>query len=876
MGVTIDFKALAAALLDRAESLMAEWLQGGRRQGREWVCADLSGGEGGSCSVNLKTGAWADFGEGGETGGDLVALYAAIHSMSNIEAARELIQRYGLQHCEVQASAPQAQRADQRSGEPPPVRAEPSDRPAPAAAGGKKASAGGKRESVWKPIVPVPEHAPAPHMKHWHYGAPQASWEYRFKGQLYGYILRYEKSDGGKEIFPHTWCVDETDERGLSRWHFKQWDEPRPLYVPSGDLVDGRTVVLVEGEKCARAGQELLGDVFDFVSWPGGAKAWARASWAWLKGRTVVMWPDCDAKRERLSKAEKQAGVAEGSKPILPEVRQPGMAAMLGIAELLQAQQACTVSVCKLPAPGAVPDGWDLADALAEGWDAARVEAFIRAALPFVSTSPEVRAAVAVATKNDPSAGAVLLDGAAGWRSGLLYAGQSIAKARENLVLALDGCELGSGKRLAGIPEAEGVIAFNEFSNQVVKLKPAPWGTPAGPWMEQDELEMGLWLTREHFLPPMPRNTLEEAVLMVAQRHTYHPVRARLESLRGTWDGVKRCNSWLKRYCAGEAEGLDATAAVRRDQYLARVGTWVLMAMCARAMRPGCKFDYMLILEGSQGLGKSTLARTLGGEWFADTGLQLGEKDSYQNLQGIWVYEMGELDALSRSEVTKVKQFISSQKDRFRASFDKRPRDYPRQCIFLGTTNEDHYLTDPTGNRRMWPVPVNMQIDIEALRAELDQLMAEALSYFEAGERFHPTPSEQRQMFEPEQKQRTVENAIESLVTDYLYDEEQKVPVGGSNGAFIPEISLIKLLAAVGIGVEKLTPGRWHEKQAAAALRKLGWVERRSSEEGRPRVYVRPKGAAGHAPMGGSAAADGTGAAAGVSPASTSAVGCPV
>lgn len=863
----IDFEHLAQRLIDRAEQVVSDWLPGGKKQGKEWVCADFSGGPGRSLSINLHTGKWGEFNEGGETGNDLTSLYAAIHTLGNAEAARELIDRYGFTDCltAVQTSV-RPERAQPSSARPEPARREPAAAPpAPAAGSGGQ----GKRKTTFRPIVPVPANAPPVRIAHYHYTQLDGSWEYRFNGDLYGYISRWRDSDGGKQIVPHTWCVDEGDLRGTMKWHSMQWPEPRPLYVPAGQLAEDldRWIVLVEGEKCALAGHELLGDEFDWVSWPGGSNAWQKAGWSWLAGRKVILWPDADSKREKINRtalelikadairqvealggeitdadrrniAETAVALVASQKPLLPADRQPGMKAMIGIGEILQAQQGCIVTLCPIPKPGNAPDGWDVADAIAGGWGPEEVRNFLRGAKDFVSVNPEQRAAAA-----DPRApaGAGQLEGSAGWRAKLIYAGESIAKVRDNLVLALDGISQGEGRpHLAGVPEAAGVIAFNQFSNNVIKLKPAPWGTPGGEWLEHDELEMGSWLTREHFLPSMPRATLEESVQMVARRHSYHPVRAKLDGLRGKWDKQKRLNSWLKRCVAGDGADLPEDERERRDQYLSRVGTWLLMAMVARVLHPGCKFDYMVIFEGAQGVGKSTLAQLLGGEWFADTGLQLGEKDSYQNLQGIWVYEWGELDSLSRSEVTKVKQFISSQKDRFRASFDRRPRDYPRQCVFIGTTNEDHYLTDPTGNRRMWPVLVALRVDIPTVRAELDQMLAEALTYVEAGERFHPTPREQRELFDPQQQERTVENAIEVEITRYLYDPQQRVPMDGHKGTAVNEITLIALLGRIGIGLEKLTPGRFHEKQAGAALRKLGWVEGRSSAAGRPRVYRRP------------------------------------
>ena len=829
----IDFADLAQALLERAATLVPQWLPGGKVVGHEYVCSDLQGGEGSSCSVNLTTGRWADFGSD-DKGGDLTSLYAAIHGLNNGQAARQIQRDLGWQ----KAAPAHAQATPDAVG----------DVPGPAA---PTTTAPARRETLWKPQAPVPAGTPRPlNFRHFHRGEPAAVWEYAFEGELYGYVCRYTTSDGGKDILPMTWCEDTGDGRGTRKWTFKQWDEPRPLYVPatllSGDL--SLPVVVVEGEKCAMAGHKLLGHEFDFVSWPGGGKAWAKAGWGWLMGRTVYLWPDCDAKRERLNRAERDSGVDPATKALLPEARQPGMAAMVGIGALLQAEQGCTVFICPVPAPGAVGDGWDIADAVEQGWDAPQVRSFIRGSREFVA--PVLPAA--------PPAGAARAEGGGGgggsgrsfagagqgadaddetWRDFLIKNKDGHVRAvRDNVVLALDGLP---AQDVAGIAEAAGVIAFNDFTNSVEKLRATPWGTAAGEWDEVDELEMGHWLTRVHWMPSMSRATLEEAVAMVAKRHRHHPVRDVLAALDGTWDGQRRLHLWLRRCCRAE----DMEDPPSLQQYLSRVGTWLVMAICARVLTRGCKFDYMTIFEGPQGWGKSTLARLLGIHWFADTGLVLGDKDSYQNLQGVLVYEWGELDSLTRSEVTKVKQFISSMKDRFRASFDRRPRDYPRQVIFIGTTNEDHYLTDPTGNRRMWPVRITRPIDLAWFEQHRDQLFAEALSYLAAGERFHPTQREQQELFGPQQQQRQIESAIQAAVLRYLYDEHQKVGVTAENGAFVKEISAPELLTRLGISVDKQTHVLL--RQVTAALRQAGWERFRSSRADRPWMFRRPDGKAG-------------------------------
>lgn len=853
----IDFAGLAEALLRQADSLVARWLPNGHERHGRWYVGDFDGSPGESANVNLRTGQWIDNAGGGDDcGGDLISLYARIHNMSNGEAARELMRDMGWERpTDTPAPRPAPAAAE---ASPPAV-----GRQAPAPVG---PAAPKQREQRWRAVVPVPEFAPQPDFVFgykdekrgtWVKLTAVRTWAYRRDGRLYGYVARFERvsSEGEivKDTVARTWCQNLEDGSGAMKWHWKQWEAPRPLYLPQETLhTDGRLVVVVEGEKCAAAGAELLPE-FDWVSWPGGCKAWAHSDWSWLAGRSVVLWPDCDAERERLTKAEREAGVEKSGKPILPAARQPGMAAMVNIGTLLMADHGCEARLCAIPAPGAVAAGWDVADAIAQGWTADQVRAVIDKALPLNPSSPEAAAKAAVQT---PSIAAAEEAGEAvtWWRSLLLSSKGAILPVRENVVLALDGMQLANGRWLPGAEECQGLLAYNEFTNNVIKTRAAPWGTPAGVWEEHDELEMGVWLSRELWLPPMGRSTLEEAVSIVARRHRHHPAREHFAGLRGTWDGQQRLRVWLPRVAREEGllqEGEDDSDRLERlhnaaehdelGQYLARVGTWVMMAIVARVMDPGVKFDYMLILEGGQGMGKSTLCRTLGMEWFADTGLVLGDKDSYQNLQGILVYEWGELDSLTRAEVTKVKQFVSSQKDRFRASFDRRPKDYPRQVVFIGTTNESHYLSDPTGNRRFWPLKVTRQIDLKWLRANLDQLYAEALTLLEQGKRFHPTLSEQRELFDPQQLERTVENALESAIRRYLYDEDQRVSPSGINGSLINEITLADLLSALGVSVDKQTPVL--TKQASAALGRMGWERGRASSKGstvRPWVYRRP------------------------------------
>lgn len=376
----IDFKDLASALLARAETLVPQWLPGGSRRGAEWVCGSLSGGAGHSCSVNLVNGRWADFG-GDDAGGDLVALYAAVRGIKQGAAARELQQNMGWQA---------------------PLPAEPAD------------TKPKKRRSLWVAQDIVPDHAPVP-PDVWSYKDDVAgrwvelravrSWDYVWQGQRWGRVARFERvsSKTGeivKDTLPQTWCEDSTTSTFMWRW--KMWETVRPLYVPRGEL-SGKTVVVVEGEKCAAALHELCGDQVDAVSWPGGVNAVDKAHWEWLTGAHVVLWADTDSKRIKLTRAEKAEGVDPESKPLLPRDEQPGRAAMLVLDKILRGHE-CAVALIDTAEPGTLPAGWDVADAIADGWTADRVMAHINSALsPVPAPAPKL----AVTLTDEPPAWAV-------------------------------------------------------------------------------------------------------------------------------------------------------------------------------------------------------------------------------------------------------------------------------------------------------------------------------------------------------------------------------------------------------------------------------------------------------------------------------------
>lgn len=274
-------------------------------------------------------------------------------------------------------------------------------------------------------------------------------------------------------------------------------------------------------------------------------------------------------------------------------------------------------------------------------------------------------------------------------------------------------------------PKLAGRLALNEMEHNIVALSSLPWAEAKGPrqWSDGDDAALRYYLERTYGLTGKDR--IFDAVNVVAQQGAFHPVREYLDSLR--WDGVPRLDSVLIDYLG--AEDTEYTRAVTRK---------TLTAAVARIYRPGCKFDYMLTLRGRQGLGKSALIAKLGGKWFSDTFTTMQGKDAYEQVLGVWIVEVGELAGMRKAEAETIKLYISKQSDRFRPAYGRRLQEFPRQCIFIGTTNETQFLRDATGNRRFWVVdtPNDPTRDMwEELTPETVGLIwAEAVEVYRAGE----------------------------------------------------------------------------------------------------------------------------------------------
>jgi putative DNA primase/helicase len=379
-----------------------------------------------------------------------------------------------------------------------------------------------------------------------------------------------------------------------------------------------------------------------------------------------------------------------------------------------------------------------------------------------------------------------------------------------------------------------GVLAYDEFAESIVTRKVPPWravdshkGLAPGDWTDEDTARTQNWMADAYALD-VGQEALLGAVKIAAHRNRVHPVRDWLDSLR--WDAKKRLPTWLS-----VVMGCDDTPYVRA------VGqAWAVSAV-ARAYKPGCKVDTVLVLEGKPSTFKSSVLRALVGDaWFLEMNVtDVANKDAMQLLRRKWIAEFPEIDGLSRTEQSSVKAYFSRQVDTYRASYGKGSRDFPRQTVFAATTNKSEWLTDETGGtgRRMWPVRCTRG-DTGLAASLRDQLWAEAVARYQSGEAWHITDPELRDAEREEQDARFRPDPWEQPIAEWLVkpgDLHSKATLG---------VSTSDALAAMGLDLSKRDNG--HAARVGAVLRRLGWTpghpETRNGT--RTRLYRPTEGAA--------------------------------
>lgn len=541
--------------------------------------------------------------------------------------------------------------------------------------------------------MPPDDAPPLPPSRH---GDPTAVYAYRtIDGALVGYVARYDNADG-KEFTPYRWAD--------GKWQRKALPRPRPLYgLPH--LADGpeRPVLVVEGEKCVDALSPIMRR-FAVVSWSGGAQAVHFADWSPLKGRNVTLWPDND---------------------------EPGSAAMTTLQAILIRAGATEL---RRIVPTGQPEGWDAADAVAEGWDAKRIVGWVRrdgdsflkhvvfdpsgaeSAAP--QASPPHATPAPAATAPDPSTIVVaeVTDGPSSAADARLAALLSIPTAQRWNVIGINEAVMQNGRPPANEDTVHRLCEYlrGQFWFDTFLMRPmTTWRTGQSRPVDDDVLyDLTVFMQRDMAMPKMSTDRIKHGIGAYCAKVRRNVAQEWMLSL--AWDGIERLPLMLP-----------AAFGTEDDAYHAAVGRCFMVGMASRILRPGCQMDNVMLLEGGEGNGKSSALRIIGGEWFTEATESVTSKDFYQCLQGKMLVELAEMSNFERASVEKVKAVITNRVDTYRKSYGFLSGDYPRQCVFTCTTNRDDWNRSDTGARRFWRVRTG-RIDLAWLASNREQLFAEA------------------------------------------------------------------------------------------------------------------------------------------------------
>lgn len=399
----------------------------------------------------------------------------------------------------------------------------------------------------------------------------------------------------------------------------------------------------------------------------------------------------------------------------------------------------------------------------------------------------------------------------------------------------------------------DGIGGYDSFHKKNYKLGDLPWWKYSpfeNGWTDDDDSALRYYLEKHYEITA--RGKVEDALAVVQSENAFHPVRDYLDSLK--WDGVERLDTIFIDYLGCED-----------NAYTRAVGRKIFTAAVNRIYEPGCKMDYMPVLIGEQGIGKSHMLRIMGGEWRSDSLSTVTGREAYEALDGVWIMEMGELAAMSsrKADIESVKLFISKQSDSYRKAYGRHTVDYKRQCVFIGTTNDSEFLRDYTGNRRFWPIEANPVLATKDIFTELpkerDQLWAEAVYRYEHKEPLFLS-REVEVLAKQAQEDHLYHSTREDLIANYL---EQDRPYNwrdmsiqerilwledpDENDDLYPctQISLLEIWCEC-LNGQKEKIANTDQREIAAILNKLGWERGKNpryvgSEYGRLRLYSKVK-----------------------------------
>lgn len=348
-----------------------------------------------------------------------------------------------------------------------------------------------------------------------------------------------------------------------------------------------------------------------------------------------------------------------------------------------------------------------------------------------------------------------------------------------------------------------GLFEYDEHRDQIIISRDPPWADGKRGYPRelepQDFTALCSWIDQQIRVDFGPDMIARVLVYVAKHWHTFNPLTAELDALK--WDGVKRLPTWVHTHLGAPHTPVNSM-----------IGTKYLVSAVARAYQPGCQADHMIILEGSQGIGKSSALRALFGQWYSEQFPDPKDKDAAMSIQGALCVESSELDSLTRSEANAMKAFITRVVDKYRPPYSPLFITRKRRCVFAGTTNDHRYLKDDSGGRRFWPVECGV-IDVAAIKRDRDQFFAEAVVRFKAAEIWHPT-REEAVALAALQSDRMMHDPWEDAVDEFL---AAPTPLGDTRS----EVTVREVLAKLGIQDGRQTS--LDMKRVGALLRKAGW-----------------------------------------------------
>ena len=374
-----------------------------------------------------------------------------------------------------------------------------------------------------------------------------------------------------------------------------------------------------------------------------------------------------------------------------------------------------------------------------------------------------------------------------GWKDRLLMGGGNDPHPLANVHNAIIALQYA--------PDWQGVLHQDESALEIVARSAPPWDDARSlpfTWTDTDDVAAAAWMQRQGIA--VGKDIVSQAVQRVARDRCFHPIRDYLDSL--VWDEEIRLEEFANVYLGAEP-----------SEYVEAVGLRFFLGAVARIYEPGAKVDTCIILEGPQGSLKSSALRALGEPWFTDELADLGSKDAAMQMRGKWIIELPELDAMQKTEVARIKSFMSRSVDRYRPPYGRRVITVPRECVFAGTVNHSVYLKDETGGRRFWPIKTG-RIDLATLKHDRDQLWAEARVRYQVGTAWWLDSAELNRLAAHEQSARYEPDPWDQRITAFV---ESKTTVS------VEEV----LAKCIKKPTDHLTQS--DQNRVARSLRSLGW-----------------------------------------------------